>query len=180
MVLALVVVVVAVGVVAVSVIVVRVLVVVIVVTVVTVDVVLVQLAADSLPVKLAGTNVLAGHRHEMVDPATWSSNPAGHAQLAVGPIDCPPLWLEHASTLAGLPSLRYCLHQCAPHRCTREGTRTTAGAHVSSGHSPTWHRHLLHLAAAGKGRGPPADQRCRTVLAARAMRAGGSVRQTAK
>ena len=76
------------------------------VTVVTVDVVLVQLAADSLPVKLAGRNVLAGHRHEMVDACrTWSSNPAGHVQLA-GSIDCPPLRLEHASTLAGSPSLR--------------------------------------------------------------------------
>ena len=87
-------------VVAVSVIVVRVVVVVTVATVVEVDVVVVQLAADSLPVKLAGRNVLAGHRHEMVDPATWrSSNPAGHAQLAAGSIDCPPTRLEHASTL---------------------------------------------------------------------------------
>ena len=111
MVLALVVVVVAVGVVAVSVIVVRVLVVVTVATVVKVDVVVVQLAADSLPVKLAGRNVLAGHRHEMVDPATWSSNPAGHAQLA-GSIDCPPKRLEQSSTLAGSPSSRYRLHQC--------------------------------------------------------------------
>ena len=90
-----------------AVIVVRVLNVVIVVTVVKVDVVVVQLAADSLPVKLAGRNVLAGHRHEMVDPATWrSSNPSGHVQLA-GSIDCPPLRLEHASTLP-----EKILHQC--------------------------------------------------------------------
>ena len=83
-----------------AVIVVRVLVVVIVVTVVKVDVVVVQLAADSLPVKLAGRNVLAGHRHEMVDPATWrSSNPSGHVQLAVRSIDCPPMMLEQSSTL---------------------------------------------------------------------------------
>ena len=101
-------VVVVVGVVAVSVIVVRVLVVVTVATVVKVDVVVVQLAADSLPVKLAGRNVLAGHRHEMVEPATWrSSNPAGHPQLAAGSIDCPPLRLEQFSTL---PESN--LHQC--------------------------------------------------------------------
>ena len=87
-------------------IVVRVLVVVTVATVVEVDVVVVQLAADSLPVKLAGRNVLAGHRHEMVDPATSSSNPAGHVQLEIT-IDCPPLRLEHASTLPDKD-----LHQC--------------------------------------------------------------------
>jgi hypothetical protein len=93
--------VVVVGVVAVSVIVVRVLVVVTVATVVSVDVVVVQLAADSLPVKLAGRNVLAGHRHEMVDPATSSSNPAGHAHLLLlfCSIDSPPMRLEHSSTL---------------------------------------------------------------------------------
>ena len=69
------------------------------------------------------------------------------------------------------------MHRAQQQGCTREGSRTTAGAHVSSWHSPTWHRRLLHLAAAGMGYALPADLRRRTALAARA---GGSVRQAAK
>ena len=140
---------------------------VIVVTVVKVDVVVVQLTADSLPVKLAGRNVLAGHRHEMVDPATSSSNPAGHVQLA-GSIDCPPTRLEHASTLAGSPSLRYRLHQFTVRNSNGVPGRGPAHpqVYVSAAAIRQHGTGGRLLAAAGKGCDPPANLRRRAVLTA--------------